>query len=215
MRRGLLGGTFDPVHLGHLIVAEEARTERALDMVSFVPTGVPWMKRGRPISEGRHRRAMVELAVASNPSCSVLALELERSGDTFSVDTLEELAGDLAGGDELFFILGTDALNGFYRWKDPKRVVELATLVVVTRPGHEEVDLGALEGIVPGISSRLVQVRAPVIEISGAEIRRRVALGRSIRYLVPDPVADYIEEQGLYRAAAGAASESGGQAREG
>ena len=215
MKRGLLGGTFDPVHLGHLIVAEEVRTELALDEVSFLPTGVPWMKRGRPISEGLHRLAMVELAVASNPHYSVLTLEMESSGDTYTVDTLEELAGGLHGRDDLFFILGTDALDSFHRWRDPRRVVELATLVVVTRPGHGEVDLESLDRAVPGISRRLVQVRATLIEISGAEIRRRVSQGRSIRYLVPDAVADYIEVQGLYVAAAGAAGESGGQAREG
>lgn len=203
MRRGLLGGTFDPVHMGHLIVAEQVRAQLALDRVDFVPVGVPWMKRDETILPGEHRLAMVDLAVSGNEAFSVLTLEVDRPGDTFTVDTLEELHEQ--ADDDLFFIMGMDALQGFARWKDPVRILDLATLVVVRRPRVPRVGLDGIEALAPGASDRIVEVGAPLIDISSTDIRQRVAEGRTIRYLVPEPVRDYIESNGLYRSPAGTA----------
>ena len=203
MRRGILGGTFDPVHLGHLIVAEQVRAQLALDRVDFVPVGVPWMKREEAILPGEHRVAMVELAVSRNADFGMLALEVDRPGDTFTVDTLEELHEQV--DDDLFFIMGMDALQSFARWKDPARILELATLVVVRRPRFPRVGLDEIEALALGAPERIVEVGAPLIDISSTDIRQRVADGRSIRYLVPEPVRDYIESNGLYRSPTGAA----------
>ena len=199
MRRGLLGGTFDPIHLGHLLVAEEVRDRFGLEEVGFIPTGVPWMKKQRLLSSGKHRKEMVRLAVESKPGFSVLDLELKRAGDTYTVDTLDELRSQGADGDELFFIMGMDSLRTLHRWKEPGRVMEMATLVAVSRPGYEEVDLGPLESLVPEAASRITLMTGPLVDVSGVDIRRRVAEGRSSRYLVPDPVREYIEAHGLYR----------------
>jgi nicotinate-nucleotide adenylyltransferase len=209
MTRGLLGGTFDPIHMGHLIAAETARSALQLDEVWFVPTGVPWMKRGQPISEGRHRKAMVELAVAANPHFEVLSLELERPGETYTVDTLEAVSKWKGPGNEMVFILGTDAFRGLTRWRNPARILELAMVAVVSRSGYAAPEVRELEQAVPGASRRIVQVTMPLIEISGADIRQRAAHGLSIRYLVPDPVADYIKGQGLYRAATAVRARAG------
>lgn len=203
MRRGLLGGTFDPVHNGHLIVAEQVRAQLALDRVDFVPVGVPWMKRDETILSGQHRLAMVDLAVNANEAFGVLTLEVDRPGDTFTVDTLEELHEQ--ADDDLFFIMGMDALQSFARWKDPVRILELATVVVVRRPRVPRFGLDEIEALAPGTSDRIVEVGAPLIDISSTDIRQRVSEGRTIRYLVPEPVRDYVEANGLYRSPAGAA----------
>ena len=144
---------------------------------------------------------MARLAVGSNPGFSMLDLELKREGDTYTVDTLNELRSRGDGRDEFFFIMGRDSLRTLHLWKEPERVVEMATVVVVSRPGYEEVDLGPLEAVAPEAASRITQMMGPLVDISGVDIRRRVAEGRSIRYLVPDPVREYIEAHGLYRQA--------------
>jgi nicotinate-nucleotide adenylyltransferase len=190
--------------MGHLIVAEQVRAQLALERVDFVPVGVPWMKRNETILPGQHRLAMVDLAVSGNDPFGVLRLEVDRPGDTFTVDTLEELHEQ--ADDDLFFIMGMDALQGFARWKDPVRILDLATLVVVRRPRVPRVGLDGIEALAPGASDRIVEVGAPLIDISSTDIRQRVAEGRTIRYLVPGPVSDYVESNGLYRSPAGAAS---------
>lgn len=197
MRRGLLGGTFDPIHMGHLIIAEQVRSQLALDRIDFVPVGVPWMKRGEKILPGFHRVAMVELALEGNRDLSVLTLEVDRPGDTFTVDTLEELHETV--DDTLFFIMGMDTLQGFSKWKSPKRILDLATLVVVRRPRFPRVRLDKIEILAPGSSDRIVEVGAPLMDISSTDIRQRVVEGRSIQYLVPERVRGYIQELGLYR----------------
>ena len=199
MRRALLGGTFDPVHSGHLILAQEVLWRLGLDGVWFVPAGLPWMKRDEPLTGKEHRRAMVELAIDDNPRFHLSTVELDRPGETYTVDTLEELRnGEMADGD-LLLVMGVDTLQTLHRWKEPKRLLELARLVVALRPGHGEVDLTQLEAIDPTAGERVMTVRMPLIEISGTELRRRAAAGEPIRYLVPDAVADYIERNGLYR----------------
>ena len=199
MRRGILGGTFDPVHLGHIILAQETLVRLALDEVWFIPTGLPWMKRDEALTPGHHRCAMVERAIEGNPQFRCSRLEIDRPGETFTVDTLEELVTGEMAGDELFFIMGLDALGGLHRWKAPARILELATVVVALRPGYGALDLRELETVVPGAAGRVIAAQMPLIEISGTELRRRATEGGSMRYLVPDAVAEYIHRQGLYR----------------
>ena len=199
MRLGLLGGTFDPIHRGHLVTAQSVRQQLDMDEVWFLPTGLPWMKRGAPLSAARHRQAMVELAVGGYEGFAVSTIELERPGETYTVDTLEHLRAQRDAEDELFFIMGADTLEGFHRWKEPGRILELATVVVASRPGYGETGPQELERALPGARERIVMVRTPLVEVSGSELRQRVAQGLSIRGLLPDSVAEYVEAHGLYR----------------
>ena len=137
MRVGILGGTFDPVHLGHLTLAEEARVQLNLDQVLFIPAGQPWLKEGQQLSPAKDRLQMVRLAVASNPHFRVSAAEVERSGPTYTVDTLKALKDLLDLDTELFFILGLDAMEHFSRWKEPESLLEMCQWAVVERPGHK------------------------------------------------------------------------------
>lgn len=199
MRIGVLGGTFDPIHMGHLVMAEEARVRLGLGRVLFVPAGAPWMKKGEAVSTAEHRLAMVERAIASNPGFQTSRLELDRPGDTYTVDTLRQLREEYGPQVELYFILGVDALASFARWKEPARILELCRLVVVTRPSHKKGDGRILEGISPGAEGRAVWIQEPQIGISSTEVRARVAQGLSIKYLVPQAVEEYIYGHGLYR----------------
>ena len=196
---GILGGTFDPVHVGHLAIAEDARTSLALDEVSFVPAGRPWFKEASPVTDPQHRVAMVELAIRTNPGFSVSIVDVERPGPTYMVDTLTELAAERGVDTELYLLLGVDALAEIHRWREPAAVFAKATVVSVGRPGSDEFDPGSLEAISPGASESLVTLAGPGIDVSGIEIRRRVANGQSIRYLVPDAAEDYIRRHRLYR----------------
>ena len=199
MRRGILGGTFDPVHTGHLILAQEVLWRLGLDEVWFIPTGLPWMKRDEAITDREHRRAMVELAIAGNPAFQLSTIELDRPGETYTVDTLDELRAGPMAGDELLFIMGADTLHTVARWKEPQRILEQVRLVVAMRPGHGGLDLGALTAIDPAAAERVMVVHMPLIEISGTELRRRMSHGEPVRYLVPDAVGEYIERHRLYR----------------
>lgn len=198
MRVGVFGGTFDPIHVGHLIAAEEARAALSLDEVFFVPAGRPWFKEGCPLTAAEHRLAMVELAVAGHASFRVSNAEVRRPGPSYTVDTLEELRTELGAAAELYLIVGTDVLAEFARWQCPGRVVEMATLVGMRRPGAEGFDLELLGEVSPETPSRTMLVDGPRIEVSGADLRRRVAEGRPIRHMVPDAVERYITEHGLY-----------------
>ena len=197
-RLGVLGGTFDPVHLGHLIIAEYVREKLSLAKVLFVPAGQPWVKEGIQISPGEHRLEMVRLATASNPNFEVSTIDLERPGPTYSVDTILGLKERLGAGTRLHFIVGFDALAGLASWKEPGRLLEICQVVGVRRPGHEELDWRSLEAAVPKASQRIMVVDAPLIDISATDIRMRVARGLSIRYLVPDAVESYIAQHRLY-----------------
>lgn len=198
-RIGILGGTFDPVHVGHLILGEAALGQLQLDSVIFVPTGFSWRKPDREITPSEHRVAMARLATDDNPAFKVSTAEVDRPGPSYTDVTLEEIA-KLHPGAELFFILGYDALADLPNWKAPARIVELATLAVAERVGRE--GTVPLSGALPGFEARLVAVRMPLVGISASDIRRRVAAGRSTRYLTPDAVRDYIAEHALYRSAA-------------
>ena len=200
MRIGVFGGTFDPIHMGHLIVAEDARAALELDKVLFIPAGQPWFKSYRQITEARHRLAMVQLAVKDNPLFDVSDIEVERSGPSYTVDTLEELH-ELYSDAELIVILGLDALREIDRWHQPSRVFQLASVAGMARPGAT-LDPSVLHAAIPGASSRMRLLDSALIDISGTDIRRRASAGQSIRYRVPVAVERYIYDNGLYTAAA-------------
>ena len=185
-RVGVFGGTFDPVHVGHLAIAHAALESVPLDRVLFVLAKRSPLKERGPVASEGDRLRMLELAIANEPRFAVSRLELDRDGPSYTVDTLERLAGK----DELFLILGSDALADLARWKDPDRIARLATLVVAERPGAPD-----RVGDAP-----IVRFDAPRLDISSRELRARAARGRSLRYLVPEPVLQHIEARGLYRA---------------
>ncbi|MFH0914167.1 MAG: nicotinate-nucleotide adenylyltransferase [Chloroflexota bacterium] len=199
MKLGVLGGTFDPVHRGHLMVAEEARAELGLDEVLFVPAGDPWLKSDRTISPAGHRVAMLRLAIAGKLYFKLSLLEIERPGPSYTVDTLAELRRGLKAGDEIYLIMGWGSLAELPRWHQPSRVIPLCRLAVAPRPGVLRPDLATLEKSIPGISEKVVFLRAPEMDISATDIRERVRKGLPIGHLVPEAVAKYIEEHGLYR----------------
>ena len=199
MRIGILGGTFDPVHLGHLLIAEESRSCLQLDQVLFVPAGRPWLKEGQPLTEAHHRVRMVELAISSNPHFQVRRDEVDRPGLSYTVDTLKELRSEVSAGAELFFILGLDAFESFHRWKEPERILELCRLLVVSRPGYADEERDRLLARYREHGDRICLLRVNSVDFSATEIRRRAAEGVSFRYQAPEAVERYILEQGLYR----------------
>ncbi len=198
MKIGVLGGTFDPVHRGHILVAEETRARLNLAEVLFVPAGQPWLKEGSLISAAEHRVQMVRLAIAAYPYCKLSTLEIERAGASYTVDTITALQAQLGAGDELFFIMGWDALAQLPRWREPSRLITMCQLVAVPRPGYPCPDLNSLEAVIPGLSRRLILLEKPEVDIGATEIRSRVARGLSIRHLVPEAVDDYIKKHKLY-----------------
>lgn len=198
MQKGLLGGTFDPVHNGHLALARTAVESLGLDGVWLIPTGVPWMKHGEPRSPAVDRLAMARLAAANEADLQILTNELNRPGNTYTVDTLEELAAGEMANDELFFLMGADAVASMHRWKKPARILELATVVAVPRDGRHP-SLQELETANRLAGQQVVWLQMPTVPISGTELRRDVGDGRDIRGRVPSAVADYIEANELYR----------------
>jgi nicotinate-nucleotide adenylyltransferase len=198
MNLGVLGGTFDPPHIGHLMLAEEARLALSLGRVLFVPAGDPWRKAGRELSPPEHRLAMVRLAVGDDPNYAVSTLEIDREGPSYTLDTLTALHADLPADSELFFIVGQDSLADLPNWRQPQRIISLARLAVAARAAWESAQADALEKEVPGISQRLVWLDMPRIDISSTAVRERVRQGQSIRYWVPPSVEEYIRQHGLY-----------------
>jgi nicotinate-nucleotide adenylyltransferase len=198
-KMGVFGGTFDPVHMGHLIIAEDLRQKLDLQEILFVPAGQPWLKQRKSISAAEDRLEMVILATASNRHLNVSTIEIERPGPTYSVDTVIDLKAGLGAGVRIYLIAGYDALEELHRWKEPERLIEMCQLVGVKRPGYDRLDLRSVECAVPGVSQRIMRVDAPQIDISSNEIRGRVARGLSIRYLVPEAVEEYIRANNLYR----------------
>lgn len=190
-RLGIMGGTFDPIHHGHLVAASEVASLYALDEVVFVPTGEPWQKSDRRVSPAEHRYLMSVIATASNPRFWVSRVDIERAGPTYTVDTIRDIAGQRPD-DELFFITGADALGQILSWKDAEDALTLAHFVGVTRPGYEL----SVEHL-PGESVALLDV--PAMAISSSACRERVAAGRPVWYLVPDGVVQYINKHRLYK----------------
>jgi nicotinate-nucleotide adenylyltransferase len=198
-RIGILGGTFDPIHLGHLVLAEETRTALGLDRVIFVPAAQPWRKVGRAISDAGDRLAMVRLAIASNPCFTVSTIELERRGPTYTVETLRQMRA-AAPNALLWFILGSDALLDLPNWKAPDEILSQARLAVATRQGAELERLDELQGLLPELRRQLDLVPMPRVSISSSDLRRRLRAGVSTRYLLPDDIVRYATEHGLYQA---------------
>lgn len=191
-RVGVFGGTFDPPHLGHLALAEWARDRLRLSRVLFVPAGVPPHKRGRRVTDAAHRLAMTRLAVRGNPSFAVTAIEAERDGPSFTVDTLREV-GRREPGARLYLVIGEDSLEEFASWRAPGEILSRARLAVAARPGPAR---GPAAGRPP-----CVWIGSPTLALSSSDLRRRARAGRSLRYLVPDAVIAYIRRHRLYREA--------------
>ena len=198
MNLGILGGTFDPVHLGHLSIAESAIEQVSLDRVLFIPAGHPRFKQAEPAASVLDRLEMVRLATTDNPRFTVCDLEAHRPGPTYTVDTLMQLTAKLGPTSNLFFILGLDVLGQLDRWKDPARVLELCQILVSDRPGEQQFDWADFYCRVPEAEGRVLTINAPLIDINATELRRKVAAGENLAGETPKPVAEYISEQRLY-----------------
>ena len=198
MRIGILGGTFDPIHYGHLVAGEEARCALGLERVLFVPASRPPHKLDYRISAAKLRQEMVRLAIEDNPAFELSTVDLDRPGYSYTVDTVALLQSQLGSQTELYFILGEDALADLPTWHKPDQLLQMCQLIAVNRPGYHSFSLRLLERQLPGVERRVHQVRIPELAIWSTELRARVASGLSIRYLVPDAVHNFIYEQGLY-----------------
>ncbi|MFC1847286.1 nicotinate-nucleotide adenylyltransferase [Chloroflexota bacterium] len=198
MKIGILGGTFDPVHNGHIAVAEETRARLDLAEIIFVPAGQPQLKGNRPILAAEHRLQMVRLAIADQPYFKLSTVEIDRAGPSYTVDTITELQAHLGAEAELFFILGLDTLAQLPQWREPSRLIKMCYLVATSRPGYILPDLDSLETIIPGLSHRLTLLDKPEVDIGATEIRDRVVQRLSIRHLVPEPVDEYIRQHKIY-----------------
>ena len=194
-RLGVMGGTFDPIHHGHLVAASEVQAWYDLDEVVFVPTGQPWQKADREVSPGEGRYLMTVIATASNPAFSVSRVDIDRPGLTYTVDTLRDLRAERGDDVEFYFITGADALTQILTWRDVDELFSLACFVGCTRPGHA-LDIDTLPPDAP-----VTTVEIPALAISSSECRQRVAAGQPIWYLVPDGIVQYINKTGLYRTA--------------
>ena len=200
---GILGGTFDPIHHGHLAIAEEAREALGLERILFVPTRSPVHKPGRPVGAAEDRLAMVGLAIADNPTFAVSRIEVDRDGPSYTVDTLERLdaeAREDGREPDLTFILSAEAYADLPTWHRPERILELCRMAVVPRPGAGRPDPPTMERLVPGAAGRTIVIDGPLLGVSGSAVRSRIAAGRSIRYLVPAAVIAYIGDHALYAA---------------
>ncbi len=190
VRLGVMGGTFDPIHHGHLVAASEVAARFALDEVVFVPTGQPTFKQHQRVTAAEHRYLMTVVATASNPRFTVSRVDVDRGGLTYTIDTLRDLKAQRPAA-ELFFITGADAIEQILRWKDVEQLFELAHFVAVTRPGHQL----SLEGLPP---DGVTMLEVPALAISSTGVRERAASGLPVWYLVPDGVVQYINKYGLY-----------------
>ena len=198
MEIGVIGGTFDPIHRGHLSIAEEARVRLNLAQVLFVPAGQPQLRTDTPVSPVEQRVQMVRLAITNEPCFKLSTVEIERSGPSYTVDTIAQLNKQVGAGDELFFIMGWDSLSQLPQWKEPSELIKLCQLVVVPRPGFPNPDLDSLSTAVPGLSRLVILLDRPRLDISASRIRDRVSRGLPVNHLVPDTVERYIRDQGLY-----------------
>jgi len=198
MRIGVLGGTFDPIHIGHLFAAEEARTRLGLERVLFVPAGLPPHKLDVPVTPVEHRLNMVQLALADNPHLVLSRVDVDRFGPSYTVDTISLLRDEYGPDTELHFIMGSDSLADLLTWHRPERLIRLCRIVALTRP-NGLVDLEELNRLLPGAIARIQMLEMPLLQLSSSDLQRRVRAGFSIRYLVPMAVEAYIEQHQLYR----------------
>lgn len=198
LRIGLLGGTFDPIHIGHLILAQEAREQLDLSFIYFVPAGDPPHKRDRLLTPVEHRVKMVELAVRGNPLFKVSRVDADRPGPHYTIDMVNLIKQELSPDAEVYFLMGFDSLVELPTWHEPAKLVAACHLVALTRPDIP-LDLDKLEAALPGIRDRVTLLDMPELEIASHQLQERVRCGRSIRYLVPEPVRKYIAERQLYQ----------------
>ena len=197
-RVGILGGTFDPVHQGHLDIAGRAMDEAGLDRIIFIPAAQPRLKSAEPTASSEHRTEMLRLAVDGRCGFEVSEIELRRSGPTRSVETLEELCVELGSAAEMYFILGLDVLARFHEWVEPQRVVDLARLLAVNRPGYSSFDWESFYDRNPYARGRVDCIDSTAIDISASELRGRLAAGVPVGGLLPESVERYIRANGLY-----------------
>ena len=196
---GILGGTFDPIHYGHLVVAEDCWYQLGLDEVLFVPAGRPPHKSGQLISSAADRVAMVELAIAGNAHFRLSRVDVDRPGASYSVEMVAALRQALGPETNLYFIIGRDALRDLPTWRSPNLLADLCQIVAVNRPGYPPLDLSRLDATIPHAGERIQQLVVPELNIAASDLRRRVADGRPITYMTADAVIRYIQEHGLYR----------------
>ena len=199
VKAGVLGGTFDPVHNGHIAMAREARDRLDLSYVVFVPAGNPWLKSDVPVTPAEQRLEMVELAVGPYSYFRVSRIEIDRPGPSYTIDTIRELKSQPGNKKEIYFILGWDTLTQLPRWHKVSGLVKLCRLVAIPRPGIAPPDLPALETEIPGISQSVILLDTPPVDISATDIRERSARGLSLAGLVPEAVEQYILDKRLYR----------------
>jgi len=194
MRLGIYGGTFDPVHYGHLLLAEYCRDEMNLDQVVFIPAATSPHKQGQSPSSADHRVEMLQLAISGHEPFDISRMEIDRGGVSYSVDTLETIHQERPD-DQLFFLMGEDSLRSFSAWRNPQRICELATIITVSRPNGEELDTSPLQSVCSSEQIAIIEqhrLAMPEMGISSTEIRHRVATGKSIRYQTPRAVEKYI-----------------------
>jgi nicotinate-nucleotide adenylyltransferase len=196
---GVIGGTFDPIHLGHLAVAEEALRQVDLAEIIFVPAGHPYFKASALISLAEHRIKMLERAIANKPHYKISLLEIQRLGPSYAVETVAKIKSQRQPEDEIFFIMGWDSLLTLPRWEQPEKLISLCKIIASPRPGYSKPDVSLIEKDLPGISQCTIVMEKPLVDISATEIRERVRHGLPIDDMVPPSVARYIKETGLYK----------------
>jgi nicotinate-nucleotide adenylyltransferase len=198
MRIGVIGGTFDPIHLGHMLIAKETNAHLELDRVLFVPAGAPPHKVGHTISDPESRLEMVQLAISGHPNFGISRIDVDRRGPSYTVDTIRLLRDEWGMDAEIYFLIGADSLVDLPIWHQPEHLLRLCQVVALRRPGYE-VDLDELDQLLPGAAFLVRMMDIPMLDISSTEIRQRVRQGHSIHGLVPPAVERYIDKHGLYR----------------
>ena len=213
MRIGVLGGTFDPIHIGHLVAAEEVGVRQALEHVVFVPAGLPPHKLHLHVTPVRHRLNMVQLAIADNPRFVLSRVEIDRFGPSYTVDTVQLLRDEYGSKVELYFIMGADSLAELVTWHKPAQLIRLCRIVALTRPGYQ-VDMEELDRLLPGAIARVQLLEMPLLQISSTDLQRRVRMGLPIKYLVPPAVEAYIYQHELYQQGPGKSQERGSKEKD-
>lgn len=208
---GVMGGTFDPIHYGHLVAAEAVRARLDLDRVVFVPAGRPPHKADKPVSDARHRYLMTVMATVTNPNFAVSRIEIDRPGPSYTVDTVRQFRAEAGARARLYFITGLDAVREILTWREPDVFLRLCRLVAVTRPGYAVRSVEALRSRLRAVADEqpLEILEVPALAISSSDVRRRVAASEPIKYLVPESVETYIQKVGLYRSGGADAADPG------
>jgi nicotinate-nucleotide adenylyltransferase len=199
MKTGVLGGTFDPVHMGHLAIAEEAMVSQGLSQVLMILAGQPAFKSNEKVTPAEHRLAMLRLAVEGRTNLDVSEIEIERPGPSYTVDTIAQLRKSSGAYNDLYFIVGWDSLLQLHEWREPSRIVEMCKLIAVPRPGYRRPDMKMLEEKIPGITQRTALLDKPMIDVSASAIRKMIAEGEPVDRFVPASVVEYIKKFNLYR----------------